>query len=105
MRFTAPISTDATTAAKIFFTSKPPTMLEVILSVIPLIINVNKPNVMILIGKVKITKIGLIIVFTIPKIDREGADQPSSKKLHSIHLHFYVILILYDNPIITTMFF
>jgi hypothetical protein len=41
---------------------------EVIINIIPLRINVNNPNVNILIGKVKTTKIGLIIVFIMPKI-------------------------------------
>ena len=52
---------EPTTAANIFSTSKPLTTEDVIVNVIPLMINVNNPNVNILIGKVKIIKIGLII--------------------------------------------
>ena len=59
---------DAITAEKIFFTSKPTTTYDVIISTIPLIINVNNPKVIILIGRVKIIKIGLMVTFIIPKI-------------------------------------
>lgn len=62
------MSMDAMTAEKIFFTSKPTTTYDVIINTIPLIINVNNPKVIILIGRVKIIKIGLIVTFMIPKI-------------------------------------
>lgn len=59
---------DAIIAEKIFFTSKPTTTYDVIINTIPLIINVNNPKVIILIGRVKIIKIGLMVTFIIPKI-------------------------------------
>jgi hypothetical protein len=55
-------------------TSKPPTILEHKMMINALITNKNKPNVTIVTGRVKKTKIGLINVFSSPKTTATNID-------------------------------
>jgi hypothetical protein len=67
-------------AAEKLATSKPLTIVEVSQNIKALIIRVNRPRVMILIGRVKIIIIGRIIAFTSPKINEViRADQGEEK--------------------------